>query len=276
MEKIDSHQHFWNYQPVKQPWITNDMKMLMRNFGAADLLPRLAHAGIDGSVAVQASQAEEENDFLLQIAEERSWIRGIVGWIDLQQQNAADRMAFYQQFRKIKGFRHVIHDEPDLDFMLQPAFLKNIKALRDFNFSYDILIFPAHLHNTAILVEQFPDQFFVVDHMAKPNIKTGEFHSWRQKMERIANCPNVYCKISGMVTEANRAKWKKEDFTIYLDAVVDMFGTDRIMYGSDWPVCTCAGSYQQVYELVEGHFAPFSTAEKDMFFGGNAKRFYRI
>jgi L-fuconolactonase len=274
--RIDSHQHFWHYDPAKHIWMDDRMKSIKRDFLPADLLPQLQKCGLDGCVAVQANQSEVENDFLLKLANENEFIKGIVGWVDLQADNITDRLSFYKQFTKIKGFRHVIHDEPDIDFMHRAGFMSGILQLKSFNYTYDLLIFPKHLPNTIELLKVFPNQAFVIDHIAKPNIKTGEIDSWMLQMKKIASFENVHCKISGMVTEADWQNWKKEDFTKYLDTIVEAFGTNRIMYGSDWPVCTLAAKYEQQYNIVKDYFSKFSPSEQDLFFGGNATKFYSL
>jgi L-fuconolactonase len=274
--KIDSHQHFWHYDPAKHVWMNDDMSVLKTDYLPADLLPHLKNCGLDGCVAVQANQAEVENEFLLSLANQHDIIKGIVGWVDLRAENVSERLEYYQQFPKIKGFRHVIHDEPELDFMLQPTFLKGISLLKNYGYTYDILIFAKHLPNTLKFVKNLPNQPFVIDHIAKPKIKKGEIDTWKKQLKEVANFENVHCKISGMVTEADWQNWKKEDFTKYLDVVVEAFDTKRIMYGSDWPVCTLAANYEQQFNIVKDYFLSFSEAEQEQFFGGNASKFYQL
>ena len=276
VERIDSHQHFWNYHPQKQTWMTNEMQAIKRDFLPQDLRPLLAGCQLNGSVAIQASQHEDENEFLLQLANSNPMIKGIVGWVDLRNKEIFDRLDYYNQFIKMKGFRHVIHDEPDLDFMLNPIFLNGIKALGRYGFTYDILIFHTHLKNTLAFAKLFPDQPFVINHIAKPEIRNGQFSDWKEQLADIAALPNVYCKISGMVTEAIWKGWMPNDFDRYMGAVVELFGTKRIMYGSDWPVCTLSASYEEQYQLVSDYFAQYADAERDDIFGLNAKRFYDL
>lgn len=276
MERIDSHQHFWNYDPARQTWMTGEMEILKKDYGPQDLQILLEACELEGSVAVQASQTEEENDFLLALAAANSSIAGIVGWTDLQSPSVEERLSYYKTQSKIKGFRHVIHDEPDIDFMLRPAFLRGISALSQFGYTYDLLVFDIHLQNTLKLVRMFPNQLFVIDHIAKPKIRDREITVWRNDLAALSALPNVYCKISGMVTEAVWKKWTQDDFVPYMDAVVDLFGTRRIMYGSDWPVCTLSASYQETYGIVEQYFSRFSAHEQKDFFGLNARRFYQL
>lgn len=274
--RIDSHQHFWNYDPKKHVWMNDAMKILKTDYLPHDLELLLKHSNLDGCIAVQANQAEIENDFLLSLANQYDFIKGVVGWIDLQAKNVAERLEYYQNFSKMKGFRHIIQDEQDIDFMLRPAFMQGVSMLKRFDFTYDILIFAVHLPNTLLFIKAFPDQPFVIDHIAKPNIKAGEMETWERYMKEISSYENVYCKISGMVTEADWKNWKKEDFTKYLDVVVEAFGTDRIMYGSDWPVCTLAASYDQQFNIIKEYFANFSKTEQESFFGTNTSKFYHL
>lgn len=276
MERIDSHQHFWNYHPAKQVWMNDAMSVIKKDFLPDDLAPLLKSCNLVGCVAVQANQAEEENEWLLQLSNQSTIIKGIVGWVDLQAKNITEKLSYYKQFKKIKGFRHVLQDETDIDFMLRPAFLNGIKALQQFNYTYDILIYPYHLSNTLKLVQQFPNQQFVLDHIAKPEIKNHQFDDWKKQLAAVAVSPNVYCKISGMVTEAEWNGWQQDDFKIYMDAVVELFGTKRIMFGSDWPVCTLAASYQEVYKITADYFSAFSQNEQDQFFSLTVKHFYNL
>lgn len=272
---IDAHQHFWHYHPVTHNWVNDEMAIIRKDFLPKDLQPVLKENGVEGCVAVQADQTEKETDFLLQLSIENDFIKGVVGWIDLRAANAEERLSHYAQFKNIKGFRHVLQGE-DPAFMLQPAFIKGISLLNKYNFSYDILIFPKHLEAALQLVKQFPDQRFVVDHIAKPCIKNGLTAQWKKDIAAIAAFQNVYCKISGLVTEADMRNWKPADFTPYLDVVTETFGINRIMYGSDWPVCLAAGSYTAVMNIVKDYFAAFSINEQQSFFGKNASAFYHL
>jgi L-fuconolactonase len=273
---IDAHQHFWHYDPNKHVWMSAAMGVLKKDYLPTDLAPLLKNCSLTGCVAVQANQAEEENTFLLGLAEKHDFIKGIVGWVDLQSPEVEEQLAYYQQFDKIKGFRHVIHDEADVDFMMRPAFLRGISLLRKYNHTYDILIFPKHLPNTLKLIAAYPEQPFVIDHIAKPIIKKGTIKTWHKAMKAIAAHKNVYCKISGMVTEADWHKHTPADFTPYLDSIVELFGTDRIMYGSDWPVCTLAASYEDMFSIVKNYFSTFSASEQAQFWGDNAANFYNL
>lgn len=276
MLKIDAHNHFWKFDPVRDNWITEEMSAIRRDFMPPDFLPVLQQHGFDGCIAVQSDQSEKENDFQLQNAAQHDFIKAVVGWVDLQSPQVAERLAYYQSFPAMKGFRHVLQGEPDRALMLKPAFKHGIGLLEQYGFTYDILIFPDQLKYAEELVTAFPRQKFVVDHIAKPDIKTGGSSKWKKEIRALAEHDNVFCKISGMVTEADWKKWKKEDFTPYIDTVVEAFGTHRIMHGSDWPVCQVAASYGKMLEIVSGYFSKFSATEQAAFFGGNACSFYNI
>ena len=276
MVRIDSHQHFWKFDPVRDSWINDEMKVIQKDFLPEDLEPILKQNGFDGCVAVQSDQSEAENHFHFTKAEEFDFIKGIVGWVDLQAKMVEERLQYYTQFKKIKGFRHVLQGEPQRDLMLQPAFMNGISLLQKYTFTYDILIFKDQLQYLPKFVSAFPDQRFVIDHIAKPGIKDGEIEEWRDDIKEVAQFENVYCKISGMVTEADWKNWKNEQFKPYIDTVVEAFGVDRIMFGSDWPVCLVAASYSQMLGIVEDYFASFSKDEQEKFFGVNAMKFYNL
>ncbi len=276
MQKIDAHQHFWQFEPVRDNWINDEMKVIQRDFLPGDLHPLLQDFDFDGCVVVQSDQSELENEFQLLNAEQFDFIRGIVGWVDLQAANISERLAFYSSFKKMKGFRHVLQGETDRALMLKPSFINGISQLEKFGFTYDILVFPDQLKHVEKFVQHFPNQKFVIDHIAKPNIKAGEITEWSAQLLAIAAHKNVYCKISGMVTEADWNNWKMEDFAPYLDVIVQAFGANRIMFGSDWPVCLVAASYEQVLQIVTGYFASHTQQERDRFFGLNAIEFYNL
>lgn len=275
MFTIDAHQHFWRYDVVTHEWINDEMSVIRRDFLPAQLEPVLKQNGISGCVAVQADQSEKETDFLLQLAEEHDFIKGVVGWVDLRADNIKERLDHYKAFRLLKGFRHILQGEAP-EFMLQPGFINGIAALHEYRFTYDILVFPQHLKAVLELVSKFPDQPFVIDHIAKPYIKDGLITEWKKDMEQFSIFENVYCKISGMVTEADYHHWKPADFTPYLDATVNAFGTKRILYGSDWPVCLVAANYTDMLNIVKTYFASFTATEQEDFFGNNATRFYQL
>jgi L-fuconolactonase len=272
---IDAHQHFWHYEPARHSWVNDEMAVIRKDFVPANLQPVLRANGVEGCVAVQADQTETETDFLLGLSAANDFIKGVVGWVDLRSDSLEKRLEHYAACKKLKGFRHVLQGE-EPSFMLQPAFTRGIGLLKKYNFTYDILIYPAHLAAAAQLVQQFPDQAFIIDHIAKPYIKDGLIAEWKKGMMAIAQYPNVHCKISGMVTEADMRNWQQADFEPYLDVVTECFGINRIMYGSDWPVCLAAGSYESIMGIVKKYFAGFSTHEQQLFFGKNAAAFYHL
>ena len=273
--RIDSHQHFWQYDPARHDWIDESMSAIRRDFSPSDLDPLLRDHQLDGSVVVQVDQTEAETESLLQIASQHDFIKGVVGWVDLRAESLESRLEYYSQFGQLKGFRHIVQSEPD-DFMVQPDFMEGISKLRAFDFCYDILIFPTQLEAAEILVEKYPDQKFVVDHIAKPYVKDQLIDGWSEGIKRLGQHSHVFCKISGLVTEAKWDSWSRKDFYPYLDVVVDAFGPNRIMYGSDWPVCTLAATYDQVYQLADSYFQSFSDHERALFFGENCSDFYGL
>lgn len=276
MNRIDAHQHFWKFDSTRDSWITDEMKILRRDFLPRDLEPLLKENGFDGCVIVQSDQSEEENYFQIANAENFSFVKAVVGWVDFQAEDIEEKLSYYLQFPKLKGFRHVLQGENDRAFMLRPAFKRGISKLKLFDYTYDILIFQDQLFFAKELASAFPDQPFVLDHLAKPDIRSGAIQEWKKDIKALAEHENVFCKISGMVTEADWKNWKIEDLEPYLDVAVGAFGTNRIMFGSDWPVCQIAASYQQVTDLVKHHFSSFSADEQALFFGGNASAFYRL
>lgn len=252
------------------------MSLLKRDFMPKNLDEERKANNIDATIAVQADQSEDETLFLLDLAQRHSSIAGVVGWVDLCSPHAAKRLKRFSQFDKLRGFRHIAQDEPDDHFLVRPDFLRGMALLREHGFTYDILIYPEQLPAALELVAHFPEQKFVIDHLAKPEIKTRSRAGWAVLMQNIAAKPNVYCKLSGLVTEADWKTWKKEDFRPYLDIVFDAFGPRRLMFGSDWPVCLLAASYQQVVEIVEDYIQDFAADIKDKIFGGNAADFYQL
>jgi L-fuconolactonase len=274
--RVDSHQHFWHYDPIRDSWITDEMAVLKRDFLPADLLPELRVNGIDVCVAVQADQSENETRFLLDLAEKDREIAGVVGWVNLLDEKVEERLGHFSQFRKLRGFRHIVQAEPDDRFLMGKEFLRGVGMLSRFGFTYDILIYARHLPIANQFVQQFPNQKFVLDHIAKPQIKARELDGWSRGIRAIAENPNVWCKVSGLVTEADWKHWKPEDFRPYLDVVFAAFGSDRLMFGSDWPVCLLGGNYRTVKAIVDDYTQSFSAADKEKIFGGNAVRFYGL
>jgi L-fuconolactonase len=274
---IDAHQHFWSYNPVEYDWIDDSMQSLRRDFLPADLRPELERAGFQGCVAVQARQILEETRWLLDLAERSDFILGVVGWVDLRSPRLREELESLAGSKsKLVGVRHVVQSEPDERFVLQPEFLHGIALLEEFDLAYDILIYAKHLPVAAEFVERLPRQRFVLDHLAKPPIKGGELADWERGIRKLASFPNVYCKLSGLVTEADWRHWQPEDIKPSLDVAFESFGARRLMIGSDWPVCTVAASYSQTMAVVKDYLAAHSTEVRDAVLGGNAQRFWKL
>ncbi|HEV1993987.1 MAG TPA: amidohydrolase family protein [Candidatus Acidoferrum sp.] len=274
--QIDAHQHFWRYSQREYGWIDDSMAALRRDFLPADLKPELERSGFQGCVAVQARQTLDETRWLLELAERNPFILGVVGWVDLRSSGVGFELEALAYESKLVGVRHVVQSEPDDRFVLQPEFLCGISMLEEFDLAYDILIYPRHLPVAAEFVERFPRQRFVLDHLAKPPIKSGALEPWARGIRELASFPNVYCKVSGMVTEADWQAWQPADMRPYLDVAFECFGPSRLMIGSDWPVCTVAGSYSRVMDLVKGYLSKYSAEERDAVLGGNAVKFWRL
>jgi L-fuconolactonase len=273
---IDAHQHFWHYSPLEYGWIGPGMEVLKRDHQPGDLAILLGTAGIDGTVVVQARQTVAETAWLLDLAGRHSFIAGVVGWVDLRGPGVRAELERFAVHAKFRGVRHVVQDEPDDQFMLRRDFSRGIATLAEFDLTYDLLIYPRHLPVAIELVDRFPDQPFVLDHMAKPPIKAGGLEPWASGIQRLAARPNVTCKVSGLVTEADWQGWQPADFYPYLDIVFEAFGPARIMFGSDWPVCKLAGSYGQVAGLVTGYVEKLSAGEQAAVWGRTARRFYGL
>jgi L-fuconolactonase len=274
--KIDAHQHFWRYDPQRDSWITPEMSMLRRNFLPADLAGDLRSNGIHASIAVQADQSEAETLFLLQLAQHNPEVAGVVGWVDLRSPVLRDRLQYFSRFPKLRGFRHVVQAEPDDRFLLRDDFLRGVALLSEFGFTYDILIHQQHLPVAVEFARRLPGQKLVLDHLGKPLIKSGEIREWSSQVKAIGTLPNVHCKVSGLATEAEWKKWTPADFKPYLDVVFEAFGTQRLMFGSDWPVCLLSGSYASVAAIVEEYMSGFSQTDREAVFGLNALGFYGL
>lgn len=273
---IDSHQHFWKYNPQKHAWIDDEMSVIRKDFLPSDLESVFTDHGVDGCVAVQADQTLQETDFLLELAHEHDFIKGVVGWVDLRS-DALDRvLEKYAPDSKLKGYRHIVQGEEDPNFLLRPDFLKGISKLENYGAAYDILVFPHQLGATLEFVKKFPNQKFVIDHIAKPYIKDGFYEGWAVLMKEIAKHENVQCKISGMITEADYNSWTPKQIHPYMELVLNAFGPDRILFGSDWPVCLVAGKYKEVLQLTTNFIDTLSTSEKNAIMGANAVAFYDL
>src|SRR5580698_250282 len=272
MMKIDAHQHFWKYSAAEYEWIDDSMAGLQHDFLPRDLEPLLAASGFGGSIAVQARQSLEETRWLLELAARNDFIRGVVGWVDLCSPEITAQLESFAQDKKLVGVRHVVQGEPDDEFMLRPAFRRGVGLLNQFGLAYDLLLYPKHLPVAAKLVRQFPEQRFVLDHIAKPRIAEGVLQPWARDIRELAKAPNVACKLSGMVTEARWKQWKPADFRPYLETVLEAFGPARLMIGSDWPVCTVSAAYGETMGLVTGFIESLSAEECNGILGGNCVR----
>ena len=274
--RIDAHQHFWSYSAAEYPWIGAGLERLARDYLPSDLEPLLAAKQIDGSVAVQARQSVEESLWLLALAKAHPLVKGVIGWVDLRSDRVGDDLRVLAANPTFVGVRHVVQDEPDPRFVLGEGFIRGLRQLRQHGLTYDLLLYPSQLPAAIELVELLPEQPFVVDHLAKPRIVAGEIADWERDIRAIARHDNVCCKVSGMVTEAVRRGWKRDDFTPYLDVVLEAFGPERLMFGSDWPVCLLAGEYADVAAIPRDYFSRLSATEQRMIWGDTAAGFYGL
>ena len=272
---IDSHQHFWNYDPIKDAWIDDSMEVIRRDFLPKDLKPLLDENTIDGCIAVQADQSENETDFLLSCAQKNKFIKGVIGWLDLTSDNLESRLNHYIKNPLFKGLRHIVQAEKD-DYLLREDVQKGISKLANYNLTYDILIFPSQLNAAIELVKKFPKQQFVLDHIAKPHISNSMDELWRLNIIELSKNQNVSCKLSGLVTETNNYTFNDIDFYPYLDIIFQSFGPKRILFGSDWPVCLLAANYKKVFDLIFDYLDNHSTEIKTQIFGLNAIKIYNL
>ena len=274
--RLDAHQHFWKYNAAEYEWIDGSMAELRRDFLPLDLKPVLDANGFEGSISVQARQSLEETLWLLELAGQNHFIKGVVGWVDLRSKDLPVQLDRFAANRKLVGVRHIVQAEADDAFMLREDFRRGISQLGERGLTYDLLVYPRQLPAAVRLASQFPDQPFVLDHIAKPEIAKGVLAPWEQDVRRLANLDNVWCKVSGMVTEAKWRGWKAEDFRPYLDVVFEAFGAERVMIGSDWPVCTVSGDYAATMEIVKQYLKQFSRVLQEAVLGGNCARFYGV
>jgi L-fuconolactonase len=273
--RVDSHVHFWHFDEQEYDWISDGMEVLQQDYLPKHVVRTLNRNGLDGCVAVQARQLEVETHFLVELAKTNEIIKGVVGWIDLRDEKLEDRLQYFSQYPVIKGYRHVVQGEPD-DFLLRKEFHRGIKALQPFGYTYDILIYHHQLKPALEFVSLFPEQKFVIDHCAKPDLRDKNIDGWKTHIKEIAKHPNVYCKISGLLTETRWKQWSPADFYPYLDVVFEAFGTDRILYGSDWPVVLLSGIYVQWRSLIDKYMEKLESEEKEKVMGGNAVAFYNL
>lgn len=272
---IDSHHHFWNYDPVEFNWIDDRMQAIRRSFLPEQLKVELNLAGIDGVVSVQARQVIAETDFLLECANTNDFIKGVVGWLPLADANISEVLERYSDQAKLKAMRHVVQGEPD-GFLDSEAFNHGIQCLEQHNLVYDVLIFERQLKEAIRFVDRHRNQTFVLDHIAKPQIKNNLVEPWQKNIREFAKRENVTCKLSGMVTEADFQNWTPQQLQLYLDTVLDAFGPERLMFGSDWPVCLVACGYQRWHDLIREYISPLSLDEKSAIMGGTAIQTYKL
>ncbi len=273
---IDAHHHLWEFNTDDYGWMDDSMSILRQDYLPVDLEKQLTGSNVAGTVVVQARQKLEETRWLLEMAGETPFIKGVVGWVDLRSEQLTDQLDEFTRDPKLLGVRHVIHDEQDDDFILRTAFVKGVEKLEEYNLTYDLLIYPKHILRAVELVSMFPGQKFVLDHISKPFIRVGILDPWQEDIAALAAQPNVWCKISGMVTEADMVNWNYEDFVPYLDVVTEAFGTDRIMLGSDWPVCRLAGEYQEIMDIPVRYFGDLDPVGKEKVFRKNCIDFYEL
>lgn len=274
--KIDAHQHFWHYNANAHAWMTDEMAALKRDFLPEHLAPLLTNLGFGGCIAVQACQNLEETHWLLELADRNDFVRGVVGWVDLRSPDVEAQLERFAQHPRFVGVRHVVQDETEDNFMLRDDFCRGIARLAQYDLTYDVLIYPRQLPAAIKLVEEFPQQPFVLDHIAKPIIAEGKLVPWKDQLRELGRLPNICCKLSGMVTEARWNRWQPEDFYPYLDVVCEAFGPDRLMIGSDWPVCTLSGGYESAMGIVIDYIGRFSVAVREGILGGNCAHFYGV
>lgn len=272
---IDAHQHFWKYDPVRDAWINNTMQVIQRDFLPNDLHPILEGNGIQGCIAIQADESEKETDFLLNLADENDFVKGVVGWMDFFDNDFDEKLYYYSQNRYFKGVRHILQGKPE-GYMLQDKFQIGIGKLEHYNLTYDLLVYQNQLPEVIKLVKHFPNQRFVLNHIGKPKISMGLDAHWIASITKLSKYQNVFCKISGMVTETEHWSWSKSEFYPFMDVLVKAFGVDRLLYGSDWPVCYLAAEYEQVLAIVTAYFQEHSNEAVNKVMGMNASKFYRI
>lgn len=275
-KKIDAHHHLWRYSADEYGWIDETMIALQRDFLPSDMTTEMRAAGVDGAIAVQARQTLEETRWLLEMAEQNDVISGVVGWAPIASERFAASLEEFRDRSKLKGLRHVVQAEPDDYYLLREDFNRGISGLLETGLVYEVLIYERHLPQAIEFVDRHPNQAFVLDHIAKPRIRDGVLEPWAARMRELAKRENVSCKVSGVVTEADWKGWTLEGIRPYLDVVAKEFGPQRMMVGSDWPVCLVASGYARWFGVLEEYFAGFSTQDREAVFGGNAARVYGL
>ena len=274
--RIDAHQHFWKYAPTTHGWINDEMAVIRRDFLPNDLEPILSKHSIDGTVAVQADESIHETEFLLSLSEKHAFIKAVIGWIDLRSPQIHDQLAYFKKFRKLVGFRCIMQGQPDEAYLNNEIFIKNVALLKDFDYTYDLLVYHHQLPSLLKFIEKIPENRLILDHIGKPDIKAKNYSKWKENIFELAQHPGIYCKLSGMITEANYSTWKYDDIVPYMDAVGEAFGAERICFGSDWPVCLVAGNYDKMIGVVEKWASQLNQKDYNQLFGLNTSRFYNI
>jgi L-fuconolactonase len=274
--RIDAHQHFWKYNPIKHSWISDEMSAIRKDFGPVDLYQVLQETKLDGSIAVQVDETTDETSYLFDLAAENKFIKAVVGWVDLRSEGIEERLQVFQNQSKLAGFRAIMQGQEDDAYLSNPVFLKNIKLLAKYDYTYDLLIFHNQLPSLIRFTDKLPDNKLILDHIAKPDIKNRNIKAWKENIKILAAHPNIYCKLSGIITEADVKRWTYDDIIPYIETVAEYFGVDRICFGSDWPVCLVAGTYHQVYDTIDKFSAQLNKQDREKLFGDNTAKFYNL
>ena len=274
---VDAHQHFWDLRLFPQDWLAGpEMKPIRRTFLPKNLAPLLRKAGVDRTVFVQTKHDLAENRWVLGLADEHEWIGGVVGWVDLRSPRCEEQIVEFREHPKFVGVRHVVQDEPDGDWIVRPDVLRGLKALQKHGVPYDLLFTAKHLKHAATVARKLPGLRLVIDHLSKPDIRGARILGWIDEFRSAAEFPNVYCKLSSMATQADWKRWRLADLRPYVQAALDLFGPDRLMFGSDWPVCLLATTYQEWFDAITDLLEPLSRDERARIMGGTAAQFYRL
>ena len=274
--RIDSHQHFWKFDPVRDSWINDDMEKIRRDFLPNDLLVEISKANVEGTIAVQADESETETRFLLELAAENEFIKGVVGWVDLKNELVDLQLHEWKKYPKLKGFRSIIQGRPDDFYFKNKAFQQGMRCLARHRFTYDLLVYHDQLPAAIQFMEKFPDQAFILDHLGKPAIKAGEIKKWKENIRIMAQHPRTFCKLSGLATEADWKKWRYEDLSPYLEIAGEYFGVERLCFGSDWPVCLVAGKYGEISGILTRFLEQVAPDDREKVWGNNAANFYQL
>ena len=274
--RIDAHQHFWNHDPIKHFWINDDMKVIKRDFSPGELAPLLKESKFDGTIAVQADETMAETTFLLDLARKNDYIKAVVGWVDLRKEAVEDDLLMLKSQQKLAGFRCIMQGTEDEAFLKNRLFIQNVSRLTQFDFTYDLLVFHNQMESLVRFTDKLQDNRLILDHIGKPDIKKKQIKQWKEQLRILSANPNIYCKLSGMLTEADHQRWTYDDIMPYMETAAEYFGVDRLCFGSDWPVCLLAGSFKQVHDVVDRFVEQLNTTEREKIFGTNTAAFYKI